>query len=192
MKLGSLVLLVLAFVAQSMGSTIHIATANVPNGLLKDAYLGVITAAGGCAPYTWKVVSGALPTGVTKKKSSSTTSLTLSGTPTKAKSYSFTISATDCGGHAVQAAYEVVVQANADHVVDLNWNASSTTDIVGYNVYRGPDGKSWNKINASLAASTTYSDSTVADSSIYYYAATAVDVMGNESDKSNLAKSKVP
>jgi fibronectin type 3 domain-containing protein len=133
-----------------------------------------------------------LPTGVTKKKSSSTTSLTLSGTPTKAKSYSFTISATDCGGHAVQAAYEVVVQANADHVVDLNWNASSTTDIVGYNVYRGPDGKSWNKINASLAASTTYSDSTVADSSIYYYAATAVDVMGNESDKSNLAKSKVP
>jgi len=175
-----------------MGSTIQIADSNVPNGILADAYTGIITAAGGCTPYIWKVTSGALPGGIKMNKSSDTTSVTLSGTPSKAATYSFTVSATGCGGHATQASYKVVIQATADHVVDLNWSPSSTTDVAGYNIYRGPDGKSWNKINASLTASTSYSDSSVADSSTYFYAATAVDLKGNESQKSNLAKSKIP
>jgi len=192
MKLGPLSLLVLVFVAPSMGSTIQIASANVPNGIVKDAYSGVIKASGGCTPYTWKVSSGALPSGITMKKSSDTTSVTFSGQPSKVATYSFTISATGCGGHTVQASYKVVIQASADHVVDLNWKASSTTGVVGYNVYRGPDGKAWSKINVSLAASTTYSDLTVADSSTYYYAATAVDAKGKESKKSNIATSSIP
>jgi len=197
MKLGLLsplvlVLCVLSFVAPSMGSSIQIASANVPNGIVKDAYSGVIKASGGCTPYTWKVSSGALPTGITMKKSSDTTSVTFSGTPSKAATYSFTISASGCGGHAVQASYKVVIQASADHVVDLSWKASSTTDVVGYNVYRGPDGKSWSKINVSVAASTAYSDSTVADSSTYYYATTAIDKYGAESTKSNIVKTPIP
>jgi hypothetical protein len=192
MKLLSTLPLVLAIVAPSMGSAIQITTANVPNGILKDAYSGVIKASGGCTPYTWQVISGALPAGITVKKSSDTTAVTFSGTPTKAATYSFIVSAKGCGGHTVQASYKVIIQATADHVVDLSWHPSSTTDVVGYNVYRGPDGKSWSKISLSLAASTIYSDSTVADKSTYYYAATAVDIHGNESKKSNIAKSSIP
>jgi hypothetical protein len=44
----------------------------------------------------------------------------------------------------------------------------------------------------SLAASTIYSDSTVADSSTYYYAASAVDIQGKESKKSNIARAVIP
>jgi type 1 fimbria pilin len=170
---------------------IGINTTAIPNGVMKDAYLGIIRASGGCAPYNWRVTSGALPAGITLKKSI-TSSVTLSGTSSKAATYSFTISARGCDGQAAKASYKVVVQAAADHVVDLTWKASSTADIVGYNIYRGPGGRAWKKINSSLAASTTYSDSTVADQSTYSYAATVVDVKGAESKKSNKAKSLIP
>lgn len=183
--------LVVAFTSSCFGS-VGISTAALPNGVLKDAYYGVITVSGGCTPYAWKLTSGSLPAGVKMKASSSTSSLILSGTPTNAATYSFTVSATGCGGHAAQAACKVVVQTSAQHVVSLHWKASTTADIAGYNIYRGPDGKSWAKVNASLAASTAYSDLTVANSSTYFYAATAVDIQGNESKKSNIAKSVIP
>jgi hypothetical protein len=185
-------LLVLFAVASECFGTVSITATALPNGVVNDSYLGVMTVSGGCTPYSWKVTSGALPSGVTMKTSSSTTSVTLSGKPTTAATYSFTVSATSCGGSVAKASPTIVIQSKSDHVVDLSWNASTSTDVSGYNIYRGPDGKSWRKINASLAASTTYDDSTVADSSTYYYAATAVDIYGNESKKSNIANSTIP
>jgi len=50
----------------------------------------------------------------------------------------------------------------------------------------------WKKINASLIASTLYSDSTVANGSTYYYAATAVDIRGHESSKTAVVKAVIP
>jgi len=102
------------------------------------------------------------------------------------------VKVTGCGGHVSQVPYKVVIQATANHVVDLNWKASTSSAIVGYNVYRGPDGLTWKEINASLIASTLYSDSTVANSTTYYYATTAVDVDGHESTKSAAVKAVIP
>jgi hypothetical protein len=79
-------------------AAVSIQTTALPNGILKDSYLGVITVAGGCTPYKWKVASGSLPASVAMKTSADTKSLTLTGTPTKAASYSFTVAATACGG----------------------------------------------------------------------------------------------
>jgi len=191
MRSKILVALILTLASHCLAS-IGINTSTLPNGVLKDAYLGAVRASGGCARYAWQVTAGALPAGITMKKSSNTSSVTLSGAPTKAATYSFTISARACDGHSAKASYKVVIQVAADHVVDLSWHPSTTLDVAGYNIYRGPDGKSWSKINSSLAASTMYSDSTVADKSTYYYAATAVDVKGSESKKSNIAKSSIP
>jgi fibronectin type 3 domain-containing protein len=86
-----------------------------------------------------------------------------------------------CGRHVSTDSYRVVIQAGANHVVDLNWNASTSTDVAGYNVYRSPDASTWKKVNVSLVASTAYADSTVANGSTYYYFATAVDTSGHES-----------
>lgn len=173
-------------------AAVSIQTTAVPNGLIKRSYLGVIAAAGGCAPYKWSVSSGSLPAGVAIKTSSDSKSINLSGTPTKAASYSFTVSVTGCGGGVAKHSYKVVIQAQADHVVDLSWGPSNSNDVKGYNIYRGPDGKSWAKVNASPMASTAFSDLSVADSSTYYYAATAVDLSGDESKKSNIAKASIP
>lgn len=192
-KMKSILLPLLLFaVASPCLANVSISTTVVPNGIVKDAYLGVVAASGGCTPYKWSISSGKLPAGVTMSTSSSTTSVTLSGTPTTAASSSFTVKVTGCGGHAATASYVVVIQSKADHVVDLSWTASSSKYVAGYNIYRGPDGKNWTKINVSLAASTLYSDSTVADNSTYYYAATAVDLEGQESKKSNIATSSIP
>jgi fibronectin type 3 domain-containing protein len=77
-------------------------------------------------------------------------------------------------------------------VVDLSWNASTSNNVAGYNVYRSPDGSNWNKINLSLVGSTLYDDSTVVNGDTYSYAVTAVNLEGVESSKSGIAKASIP
>ena len=191
MKLCLLPLLLAVFVSRCVAS-VAITTTSVPNGTIKTAYSAVIKASGGCTPYKWAIASGALPAGVTAKVSSTTTSLNLAGTPTTAGTYSFAEKVTGCGGAVSQVSYKVVIQNTANHVVDLSWKASTSGDVSGYNVYRSPDGATWKKINASLIASTLYSDSTVANSTTYYYAAATVDIYGHESSKTATVKAVIP
>ena len=171
---------------------VAITTTSLPNDTVGASYSAVIQASGGCKPYKWAIVSGTLPAGITAKASSTTTSMNLTGTPNIAATYSFAVKVTGCGGGTSQKAYTVVIQATANHVVDLSWNASTSSGIAGYNVYRSPDGATWKKINASPIASTLYSDSTVANSSTYFYAATAVDISGHESSKTSAIKVVIP
>jgi len=179
-------------VIKAAGSSVGITTTSVPNGMVKTAYSAAIRASGGCTPYKWAIVSGTLPAGVSAQAASTTTSLNLSGTPTTAATYNFTLKVTECGAHVSQASYKVVVQAAANHVVELSWNASSSSNVVGYNVYRSPDAATWKKINVSLIGSTLYSDATVANNTTYYYAATAIDTVGRESSKTAAVKVVVP
>ena len=192
MKSWQLSLLLVVFASRCAASSVAITTRSVPNGTVKTAYSAVIKASGGCTPYKWAIASGALPAGITAKVSSTTTSLNLAGTPTKAATYSFAVKLTGCGGSVSRVSYKVVIQASANHVVDLSWKASTSGDVVGYNVYRGPDGATWKRINASLIASTHYGDSTVANRTTYYYATTAVDIYRHESGKSKAAKAVIP
>jgi fibronectin type 3 domain-containing protein len=102
------------------------------------------------------------------------------------------VQVTGCGGGTFKDSYKIAIQASTNHVVDLSWKASSSTDVAGYNMYRSADGSTWKKLNASLIASTLYGDSTVANGSTYYYAATAVDIYGHESNKTGAVKVSVP
>jgi hypothetical protein len=171
---------------------VAITTNKVPNGTVNAYYSAVITARGGCTPYKWAIASGTLPTGLTAKASRSTKSFKLTGTPTKAVTDSFVVKATGCGGHVSHVSYKIVVQRTANHVVNLDWNASTSSDVVVYNVYRSPNAATWRKINVSLIGPTLYSDSTVANDTTYYYATTAVDVKGKESRKTPPVKAVIP
>jgi large repetitive protein len=168
----------------------HITTETVPNGTAKSYYSTVLAAAGGCTPYTWAMVSGTLPPGVTG--TAKTNSLDLDGTPTAAATYSFTISVKDCSGQVSEASYKIVIKDATSYVVDLKWEPSTSTDVAGYNVYRSPNGASWERINDSPLAVTYYNDSTVTDGSTYYYSATAVSVSGQESQKTPAIKVSIP
>jgi hypothetical protein len=80
------------------------------------------------------------------------------------------------------------------HVVDLSWNASTSEDIVGYNIYRGQVVSGpYSKVNTGgLVASTRYSDTSVASGMTYYYVATVVNSSGQESAHSNQAPATIP
>lgn len=66
----------------------------IPSGTENAAYSQMVTAVGGTAPYTFAVIAGALPVGLTLAPNG-----LLSGTPTTPNSYSFTIEATDSGAN---------------------------------------------------------------------------------------------
>jgi hypothetical protein len=94
---------------------------------------------------------------------------------------------------SASAGVTVIAQAE-QHSVDLSWNASTSANIVGYNVYRGQASSGpYSKMNAGgLVASTLYSDTSVANGVTYFYAATVVDSSGRESAHSSQVQAAVP
>ena len=83
--------------------------------------------------------------------------------------------------------------ATIQHTVALSWNASTSTSITGYNVYRGTvSGGPYSKINSVLDPSMSYSDSTVQSGQTYYYVTTAVDSAGVESSYSSGVQAVIP
>jgi fibronectin type 3 domain-containing protein len=88
--------------------------------------------------------------------------------------------------------YTLTIQTSAEHVVSLKWSASTSKDVAAYNMYRGPDGVKWTKINAGLIPATDYDDSSVSNGSTYYYSATTVNIYGEESKKTASVKVYVP
>jgi len=192
MKAYLLPVLLLVFGSPYLRANISITTTTSPNGTVNSPYSATIATTGGCAPATWAITSGTLPAGITMKASNKPISLSLKGTPTKAATYPFTVKVTGCGKGTSTHSYTVTIQAGANHVVNLNWQASTSNNIAGYNIYRSPDGATWRKVNVSLIASTIYSDSTVSNGSTYYYAATAVDINGKESSKTSSVRAIIP
>ncbi len=76
------------------------------------------------------------------------------------------------------------------HTVNLSWNASTSSNISGYNIYRAVYTNScgsFSKINSVLNTSTLYTDSAVTDGTSYCYATTAVNSSNEESGYSNIA-----
>jgi hypothetical protein len=75
--------------------------------------------------------------------------------------------------------------------VGLTW-LPSTSQVSGYNVYRGTAPGLQSKINTALDPVTAYTDTTVDPGTTYYYSATAVDSNGQESAFSTAAEIAVP
>ena len=83
--------------------------------------------------------------------------------------------------------------ATIQHIVNLFWSPSTTTSVMGYNVYRGTAATGpYTQVNPSLNTSMNYSDGTVKSGQTYYYVTTAVDSSGVESSHSNQVQAVVP
>ena len=79
------------------------------------------------------------------------------------------------------------------HTATLNWTASTTTTVVGYNVYRSTtSGSLFQKINSVPVTETTFVDSSLASGQTYFWVITAVDENGFESDFSTQVFATVP
>jgi hypothetical protein len=78
------------------------------------------------------------------------------------------------------------------HSATLTWNASTST-VIGYNVYRGTSSVGpYTKINSSVDATTTFTDTTVQAGQTYYWVVTAVNSSNVESTYSNEVLGTIP
>jgi hypothetical protein len=104
----------------------NISTVTLPGALTNNLYdSGPIVAVGGALPYTWTLVSGSLPPGLTLNDSSPTASIT--GTPTVNGVYTFTIRVTENGGAFDDQIYTLVSAGNGPTPPDsalLTWCTS--------------------------------------------------------------------
>jgi hypothetical protein len=81
----------------------------------------------------------------------------------------------------------------ASHSSTLNWVASTSSNVTGYNIYRGTaSGGPYTRVNSTLVAAVTYTDGTVQAGQTYFYVVTAVDSNSNESAYSNQAQATIP
>jgi hypothetical protein len=88
------------------GTACSLTLAALPTtGTVGVAYSGTAAITGGTAPYTWAVTGGSLPTGL----SLNTSTGAVTGTPTVAGTYSFTIRGTDSIGAAGLTNYTVTI-----------------------------------------------------------------------------------
>ncbi|HVB99628.1 MAG TPA: Ig domain-containing protein, partial [Candidatus Dormibacteraeota bacterium] len=79
----------------------------LPSGQAGSAYSTTFSATGGITPYSWQILSGALPAGLSLGSSSGT----LSGTPTAAGNYSFVVGAQDSGGQSANVSLALSIAA---------------------------------------------------------------------------------
>jgi hypothetical protein len=85
-----------------------ISTVLLPAGAVDTAYSQTMAATGGTPPYNWSVSSGTLPAGL-----SISTGGVLSGTPTTAASYSFTVRVEGANGASSAKDFSVTIDAAA-------------------------------------------------------------------------------
>jgi fibronectin type 3 domain-containing protein len=79
------------------------------------------------------------------------------------------------------------------HSVTLTWNASTSSGVVGYFVYRGTvTGGPYTKQNSSSDTILTYTDSTLGSGLTYFYVTTAVDGNSVESSFSPEVSAVIP
>lgn len=89
------------------------------------------------------------------------------------------------------ATVSVAIRAHAQSSVTLGWNAVAGTDIAGYNLYYGRASRSYTtRVQAGNATSATASALTAG--ATYYFAVTAYDTSGLESDYSSEITYTVP
>ena len=104
-------------------ATLAVTTASLPNATVGAAYSQTLAAAGGTAPYSWAVTSGALPAGLSLNASSGL----VSGTPTSIGTSNFTVTVTD----AVLATASQPLQITVDPQTLVITTSTLATGTVG-------------------------------------------------------------
>lgn len=100
---------------------LSISPTSLPAASLNVVYSQTIIASGGTAPYTYAVISGSLPTGLTLNTSTGQ----ITGTPTTAGTSSFTIGATDANANTGSRGYSVAISSS----LCINSTASLSFDL---------------------------------------------------------------
>jgi C1A family cysteine protease len=108
-----------------------ISTTTLPEGYVNKTYSSQVVATGGTLPYTWSLVSGALPDGLEINSSGQ-----LSGLPTTIQTANFTLRVTDAEGTEVDTVLLIDVQTLP--VIDEEFHTGSLAGYTSYIPIAGP------------------------------------------------------
>ena len=164
-----------------------VSTTTLPNGQVAVAFSQTLAVAGGTAPYTWSVSGGNLPGGLTLSAAG-----VISGTPTAAGTFNFTVRVRDANNVAATQALSVTVLPGppaaptnlvlslrtASYVI-LNWQDNSNNEQ-GFYVERSTDsGATWTQIAQTAANTATYRNNGLTTKTTYQYRVRAFNTGGN-------------
>jgi hypothetical protein len=113
-------------------------------------------------------------------------------TPSASGARSAALSISD---NATGSPQTVSLSGTGSHDVILSWTASPTSDVTGYNIYRGTTsgGESSTPLNSTPVNATTYTDANVTAGAEYYYKVTSVTPgCATQSSASNETAATVP
>lgn len=96
-----------AYTLNVAAPTVTVGPASLPNPTAGAAFSQALTGSGGAAPYSFAVTNGALPAGLSINPATGA----ITGTPTAAGSFNFTVTATDRNGFTGSQAYSGTVAA---------------------------------------------------------------------------------
>ena len=114
--------------------TLNMTPATLGNGTVGSPFNATFGASGGTALYTYSLLSGTLPNGVTLNSSGG-----LSGTPSSVGSYNFTVRVTDIYGAIGSTAYSTAIGINAPiaSAVNATVSANSNANAITLNLSGG-------------------------------------------------------
>ncbi len=118
----------------SIVSPLQITTLGLPNGTVGSAYSALLSATGGITPYAWGLAAGVLPAGLALS-----TSGAISGTPTTAGAYSFTVKASDSAGQMASQTFTVSI-ASAPLLTITTTSLPNGSVGAAYNAALSPTG----------------------------------------------------
>ena len=106
-----------------------ITTTSLSTGVSNTVYTATLAASGGIMPYTWSMISGTLPPGLTLNSSSGV----ISGTPTMTGIFNFTVQVSDAGSQTASKALSISI-LSMPTVVTI-WPSNTVPGVVD----DGPD-----------------------------------------------------
>lgn len=122
-----------------------------------------------------------------------TATLSIAFSPTSVSNFTGTVSVESNATNSPATVSLTGTGVQATHWATLNWVASNSPQITGYNAYRATQsGGSYTKVNTSLITATTYNDYGVQSGQTYYYVVTAVNSSNLESVYSTQASTTIP
>jgi hypothetical protein len=97
------------FVQGGSAASLYLSAANLAGGQPGVTYTETISANGGFSPYTYTIISGAVPTGTTLNASTGV----ISGTPTTVGTYNFTVKAVDSAANTATNSFQIIIAVSA-------------------------------------------------------------------------------